>query len=168
MTYRYLSPCYSLNRVGTAGGASGAGGGVGSSMRTSRPGGGRIQSVGASGGAGTGGGRVQVAAAGGRVGTGSSSMAIRVTSLAELVSLVVGVGVTSKVVALRLAIEESGLGVTAGQGAAVLLEVGHADCRKGGGLVVLSGVVVVLVDGDGRVYDVGFDSLAVNDWLLEN
>jgi hypothetical protein len=49
--------------------------------------------------------------------------------------------------------------LTAGEGAALGLELGHGDGGKGGGGVVLGSVVVDLVDGDGGVGDVRLDGL---------
>ena len=52
--------------------------------------------------------------------------------------------------------------LTADEGAALCLELRHGDCGEGRGSVVLSGVVVDLVDGNGGVGDVGLDGLC--DW----
>lgn len=49
--------------------------------------------------------------------------------------------------------------LTAGEGTALGLELGHGDGGKGGGSVVLGGVVVNLVDGDGGVGDVRLNGL---------
>jgi len=52
--------------------------------------------------------------------------------------------------------------LTADERATLCLELGHGDCGEGRGGVVLGGVVVDLVDGDGGVGDVGLDGLC--DW----
>jgi len=78
---------------------------------------------------------------------------------------------------LVLGVVSSGLGLaneavltllTADEGAALCLELGHGDGGEGRGSVVLGGVVVNLVDGDGGVGDVGLDGLCllilVNCW----
>jgi hypothetical protein len=49
--------------------------------------------------------------------------------------------------------------LTAGEGTALLLELGHGDGGESGGSVMLGGVVVDLVNGDGGVGDVGLDGL---------
>jgi hypothetical protein len=46
-----------------------------------------------------------------------------------------------------------------GEGTALCLELGHGDGRESRGGVVLGGVVVDLVDGDGGVGDVRLDGL---------
>ena len=53
----------------------------------------------------------------------------------------------------------------AGQATALLLEVGHAHGREGGGGVVLGLVLVDLVDGDGGVDDRRLDGLLLDDGL---
>jgi hypothetical protein len=62
---------------------------------------------------------------------------------------------------LRLANEAVLALLTAGKGTALLLELGHGDGGKSGGSVVLGGVVVDLMDGDGGVGDVGLDGLCI-------
>jgi hypothetical protein len=52
--------------------------------------------------------------------------------------------------------------LTADERATLCLELSHRDCGEGRGGVVLGGVVVDLVDGDGGVGDVGLDGLC--DW----
>lgn len=59
-----------------------------------------------------------------------------------------GAGLAGKAVVTLLA---------ASKGSALLLEVGHGDGGEGGGGVVLGGVVVNLVDGDGGVDNSGLD-----------
>lgn len=63
------------------------------------------------------------------------------------------------------AVELVGALAAAGEGAAGLLELVHAHCWEGGGGMVLGGVVVDFVDGDGGVDDVGLDGLLVDDGL---
>ena len=60
---------------------------------------------------------------------------------------------------LGLADEAVGTLLAAGKGTAGLLELLHGDSGKGRGGVVLSGVVVDLVDGDGGVGDVRLNGL---------
>jgi hypothetical protein len=49
--------------------------------------------------------------------------------------------------------------LAADEGTALLLELGHGNGGESGGSVVLGGVVVDLVDGDGGVGDVGLNGL---------
>ena len=53
--------------------------------------------------------------------------------------------------------------LAAGEGAALLLEVGHGDSGERGSAVVLGGVVVDLVNGDGGVGDVRLNGLCNDD-----
>jgi hypothetical protein len=53
--------------------------------------------------------------------------------------------------------------LAAGEGTALLLELGHGNGGESRGSVVLSSVVVDLVDGDGGVGDVGLDGLCIWD-----
>jgi hypothetical protein len=55
--------------------------------------------------------------------------------------------------------------LTTSQDTTLLLEVGHADSGEGRGAVVLSGIVVNLVDGDGGVDNVGLNRLLVDNGL---
>jgi len=55
--------------------------------------------------------------------------------------------------------------VSTSQSSTLLLEVGHAYCWQGRSLMMLSGVVVDLVNGNSCVMNVGFDRLLVNDRL---
>ena len=55
--------------------------------------------------------------------------------------------------------------LAAGQDTTLLLKVGHGDGGKSRGSVVLGGVVVNLVDGNGGVDNVRLDSLLVDDGL---
>lgn len=64
-----------------------------------------------------------------------------------------------------LALEGIGALLTACEGTARLLEVGHGNGRESGGGVVLGFVVVYLMHGNSRVYDVGLDSLLLDYWL---
>jgi len=59
----------------------------------------------------------------------------------------------------RLALETVEALLAASEDTTLLLEVGHADSRKGRSGVVLSSVVVDLVDGDGGVDNGGLDGL---------
>lgn len=59
----------------------------------------------------------------------------------------------------RLALEAVVALLAAGEDAALVLEVGHADGWEGGGGVVLGGVVVDLVDWHGGVHDMRLDGL---------
>ena len=77
-------------------------------------------------------------------------------SLGGKVALTLGRGVDGRA---RLAGEAVLALLTAGEGAALLLEVGHGDSGERGRAVVLSGVVVDLVDGDGGVGDVRLNGL---------
>jgi len=60
---------------------------------------------------------------------------------------------------LGLADEAVGALLAAGEGTTRLLELLHGDSRKSRGSVVLGGVVVDFVDGDGGVGDVRLNSL---------
>jgi len=64
-----------------------------------------------------------------------------------------------------LALETIRALIAARQAAALLLELIEADGGKRGGAVVLGGVVVDFVDGDGGVYDVRLNSLLLHHRL---
>jgi len=55
--------------------------------------------------------------------------------------------------------------VVAAEDTALLLELVDAHGRQMGGAVVLSGVVVHFVDGNGCVYNLGLDDFLLDDWL---
>lgn len=55
--------------------------------------------------------------------------------------------------------------LTASQAAALLLEVGHADSRKGRCTMMFCLIVMNLVDGNSGVHNGGLDSLLLDDWL---
>lgn len=61
-----------------------------------------------------------------------------------------GLGLSEEAVLALLAADE---------GATLCLELGHRNCRESRGGVVLGGVVVNLVDGNGGVGDVRLDGL---------
>jgi hypothetical protein len=73
------------------------------------------------------------------------------------VCVALGVGAAFETVVLVLA---------ACMGAAVFLELGHADGWQGRGGMVLGLVMVDLVDGYGRMDDVRLYGLFVDDWLV--
>jgi len=66
---------------------------------------------------------------------------------------------------LGLADEAVGALLAAGEGTTRLLELLHGDSRKSRGSVVLGGVVVDFVDGDGGVGDVRLNSLLLDHGL---
>lgn len=95
----------------------------------------------------------------GTVGTSGASGAVAASETGSTVGTVSGRVLSAVGGGLGLANEAVLTLLTAGEGTALLPELGHGDGGECGGSVVLSSVVVDLVDGNGGVGDVRLDGL---------